>query len=790
MTRTVIPTLNLAHLMHGKSKWLILAAVLFFLFSSLNSFAQNDSAIILTNDLCRVSVNPASFEVKLQPRDKAPIPLSAAQTGLGRISKLEKSATGAAWEYSNEKVRVSVRLEGSGLFVHLLAERTGNFTFPILPETDSAKGWILPLFEGVYAPRGDSHWTSFLTNQGDMNTTADLTMPFLGLDYGDFTVTCVLTNPFNNQLQFQLLPEGHLQARVTHQFTRNHPVKEYGLFFQMGKGSPVEPARLYQEWLMKRGEFVTLKEKIQKTPEAAMLLGSAHIYLWGNDLVAPDDITNWKAFAAKLKSPGEGSEPSPGKRIWSLLKPETRKVAADLVQAEWPDRYSKSVIAEDLSRLMLQRDFYDAPSWAGVALDEQTSALLKLDQAALTQAELCRMNCHLLAAAYPGLMAKPESWGGGVSPKMIEQLAKAGFDRLWLGNEGWEGFVNRPETVEAAKKAGFLIGPYDSYNSIHRPNDPETWPTSQFDEALYETGGIVNADGSKKHGFKKKGWLLSPDAARPYVEKRVNGLMKQFGANSWFMDCDGFGDYFDDYSEAHPATQQSDMQSRMSRMAWIRDTFGAVIGSEGCSAGVAPAIHFAHGVMTPVIGWGDPDLSDKKSKYYLGRYYPPGEPEVFFKPVPVKEEYRYIYFEPRFRLPLFQTVFHDSVIATHHWSFGSFKAKDVAGTVELLELLYNVPPLYHLNLAEFQKRKQQMKRHYDFFSPLHREAALLPMTGFEWLTPDRAVQRTTFGDKIELIANFGDVDFTYQSLSVPKQSILAKWDGKIMTYSPVEQSGK
>ncbi len=159
------------------------------------------------------------------------------------------------------------------------------------------------------------------------------------------------------------------------------------------------------------------------------------------------------------------------------------------------------------------------------------------------------------------------------------------------------------------------------------------------------------------------------------------------------------------------------MQARISRMAWIRDTYGAVIGTEGCSAGVAPVVHFAHGVMTPVIGWGDRDLNSKQSKYYLGSYYPADEPQVFFKPVPVKEEYRYIYFEPRFRLPLFQAAFHDSVIATHHWSFASLKTTNCAKTVELLELLYEVPPLYHLNLQEFQKRKAQIKRHYDFFSP-------------------------------------------------------------------------
>jgi hypothetical protein len=262
--------------------------------------------------------------------------------------------------------------------------------------------------------------------------------------------------------------------------------------------------------------------------------------------------------------------------------------------------------------------------------------------------------------------------------------------------------------------------------------------------------------------------------------------MAVFHANSWFIDCDGFGEFFDDYSDKHPATQQSDMQTRISRMSWIRDTYGAVIGTEGCSAGVAGTVHFAHGVMTPVIGWGDPDLSNKKSQYYLGSYYPPEEPQVFFKPVPLKEEYRYIYFEPRFRLPLFQTVFHDSVIATHHWSFASLKTKDQARTVELLELLYQVPPLYHLNVQEFQRRKAQIKRHYEFFSPLHRETALLPMTGFQWLTPDGMVQRTVFGDRIEVVANFGPSDFRYGDSTLGKESILVtrRDGGKTQVYSP------
>jgi hypothetical protein len=106
--------------------------------------------------------------------------------------------------------------------------------------------------------------------------------------------------------------------------------------------------------------------------------------------------------------------------------------------------------------------------------------------------------------------------------------------------------------------------------------------------------------------------------------------------------------------------------------------------------------------------------------------------------------------------------------------------------VELLELLYQVPPLYHLNVQEFQKRKAQIKRHYEFFSPLHRETALLPMTGFQWLTPDGTVQRTSFGDQLELVANFGSADFPYGDTTLRKQSILVKRrdGGKAPVYVP------
>ena len=81
---------------------------------------------------------------------------------------------------------------------------------------------------------------------------------------------------------------------------------------------------------------------------------------------------------------------------------------------------------------------------------------------------------------------------------------------------------------------------------------------------------------------------------------------------------------------------------------------------------------------------------------------------------------------------------------THPWSFDSSKFSNVEGTRELMELLYMVPPLYHLNRETWPLRRDRIVRHLRFWSPIHRKLAPAPMTGFEWLTPDRLLQRTAF----------------------------------------------
>ncbi len=741
----------------------------------------------LRNAMWKVDIVPHSLAVEARLVDaETVVPISSAQPGFSDVAEFSQDDNTVSWRIADRFLTVRFELIDESLSVEFVHDKqtrdTIRLTWPVIEDSQSLRAYILPLFEGSYVPKDDTKWQDFLSERGPINTTAGLSMPFWGLDLTDRTLTYILTNPFNNRIRFNKTTSAALDMAVSHAFTPNWEQKKYGLHISLGAASPIAPAKQYRRYLQQNAEFVSFAEKIEKTPAAAKLLGAAHAYVWGGKLLNEHDVPDWKAFAIRLKSDNKIAT-----RIWAQLNAETREALQEIVQSDYPSKYARRVVSRAISEQLEKRDFYKPALWTEIPLISETEKLISRDVPTLSLPELYRRNCLLFYAVFSDLLRHPDVWGDGLSVKLLEQFAENGLDRLWLGVDSWQEGFRHPVAIAKAKELGYLVGPYDSYHSIHHPNEKDTWETAQFDLSLYETGGIVNADGTKSRGFKKKGYHLSPLAAQPYVENRVNGIVEQMQSdfNTWFIDCDAYGELFDDYSTTHPATQLDDMNARLARISWIRDTYNMVVGSEGGAAYSASTLHFAHGMTLPVIGWGDPDMKSKTSPYYVGGYWPPEGPAIHIKQVPLKPNYLYHYYDPRFRLPLYQMVFHDSVITTHHWGSGSLKFENAIGTLALLELLYNVPPLYHLNIEEFSKHKAWIKRHYAFFSPLHRQIGGQAMTDFQWLSEDKLVQRTEFGNTVEIFANFGTDAFEHEGVAIPRQSVIARWveTGNIEVFS-------
>jgi len=748
---------------------------------------------ILRNEYWSVTVLPGTLEMSAELRGGDKIKLSVGQVDLGEVSNVVRTGNQVRWALEAKGVIVDVRLNNEDLSVRFFSEKAGTFTWPVLQETANMKALIWPRWEGCYIPLDDSRWKNYLVEHEGWDTLEGLSMPFWGLDCGGFSLTYIVTNPYNNVMDFSRT-ENKLEARFSHEFTPLESKKDYGFLIRLGdNSSPAEPAKQFRRWLIEQGKFVGMQEKIKAVPKAARLLGAPHVYLWGGAFLTRHDIhpNKWRAFCQKLVKQSKAGQPSPGRRIKQLMEPENWAEVIEISNAQWPYKYLKSQVADELSRLLERPDFYNEACWRNVDLPEEATILLKKGSNRLTTAEICRMNGLILRAGFPEFMLAVAEWGDGVSIKMLEQFRENGFDRMRLCVDGWEGVEKRPEVAKQADQMGYLFGTYDSYHSIHDPSTrgtDSTWATAQFDRELFEKGPIVRRDGKKRGGFKGAGYKLSPIAARPYVEKRVRDNMSKVPYNYYFVDCDAYGEVYDDYSSFHRASQADDVQARMERLAWIRDTFKVVVGSEGGSSYAAGVIHVAEGMFGPVFGWGDPDLKNKDSDYYLGQYYPPDGPMVFVKQVPMKERYKYFYYDPKFRLPLYEVVFHDSVVSTHQWANGSLKYSNMLDTVALTELLYMVPPLYHMNLDEFDKHREVMKSHYAFFSPLHRQVGFAQMAEFNWLSSDRMLQRTIFGDKVEMVANFSQESHRYQGIDIPGRSVLARCAEKgkvrILTFTP------
>jgi hypothetical protein len=743
--------------------------------------AADAGEVRLSNQAWTVTIQPASLEVTAAPLGGAQMRLSAGQSALGPVASLERSAAGVQWELPKHHVKVQITLAGPDLAVEIRSTKEGAFTWPVLDLGPPVHALIWPYWEGRYVPLDDGRWRSFLTSE-TWNTLDGLCMPFWGLHGGEHAVTYIATNRFNNAIRFEPA-DNHLRARFTHTFPRSKQEWGYGFIIRLSdSASPVEPAREFRRWLISHERFVPMSEKVRHVPKAAWLLGAPHAYVWGDALLSDHDIKRreWQRFCKTAIAQAQAETPSVGRRLHQLMEAAAWKHVQEVATLEWPDRYTKSEVCSELCRLLARRDFYDEPSWRGVRLPDEARSLLGKERESLSKAQLGRLNGLLLRAAYPEVFLPVEEWGNGASIKLLRQLKEAGFDRMRVCLGGWEGVEQHPDVARAADEMGYLFGTYDSFHSIHHPKLKGTdasWTTAQFDQALYDTGGIERPDGKKRGGFKQRGYLLSPHAARPYVEKRVRQNMRSVPYNHYFIDCDAYGQVFDDYSTLHPSTQEQDAADRADRLAWIRDTFRVVIGSEGGCSYFAPVIHVAEGMFTPVIGWGDPDMKDRDSKYFIGGYYPPDGPRIFVQPVLLKEKYAYLHYDPRFILPLNEIVFHDSFVSTHHWGSASLKFTNVRGTTALLEMLYQCPPLYHLNLDEFRKHRAWIVKHHAFFAPIHRAYGFAQMTDFAWLTPDRLVQRTTFDDRIELIANFGSKVYEKEGVEIPPRSILARWLG-------------
>jgi hypothetical protein len=378
-------------------------------------------------------------------------------------------------------------------------------------------------------------------------------------------------------------------------------------------------------------------------------------------------------------------------------------------------------------------------------------------------------------------------WGDGKSLAMLDKLDKLGIKHALINYNAspvQNGFNVDKDYVHMAESMGYLIGPYDNFDNAVNPKKSDNitlgWPKYLWPEAC-----IRDVNGSILTGYANRGCYLSSEALRLRESKEKNianhiEAMLAKGDNSLFLDYDAAYPLYEDYSKQHPMTSVQDLNNRLERMRYISSTKKLVLGSERGLAWSAGVIAYNNGAFLTFSQAFWPIFQEDKKQFRLG--WPIKALRALFKPYNAPDEFIHANYNPRYRLPLYEVVFHDSVISTDRSELSELKILATRQVKALLQNLYNIPPIWVLDKKTLDKIQNYFSEYYNFFSPLHQMAGLEALTQFEWLTDDRLVQRTQFGNRVMLTANFSNK--LYEEIAA--HCIQAEWkeDGSKTSFCP------
>ena len=110
----------------------------------------------------------------------------------------------------------------------------------------------------------------------------------------------------------------------------------------------------------------------------------------------------------------------------------------------------------------------------------------------------------------------------------------------------------------------------------------------------------------------------------------------------------------------------------------------------------------------------------------------------------------------KYRLPLWELVYHDCVVAQWYWGDYNNKLPKIWRKRDLFNALYGTPPMYMFNMKQWDEMKDQFAASYQVAAPVSRATGYSEMTDHRILKADRSVQQTVFANGVTVTVNFGD----------------------------------
>ena len=328
---------------------------------------------------------------------------------------------------------------------------------------------------------------------------------------------------------------------------------------------------------------------------------------------------------------------------------------------------------------------------------------------------------------------------------IVREMNSVGIDRILWSNR------KSPEVIKAMNEIeGVLTSRYDIYQDLMdskvaaeklRGLHPD-WTQGGWPDDI-----MLDAKGDWRKGWRVKGKdgemypcaVLCDKQALKFARQRVPEELKTHPYRCRFIDTTTASPWRECYHPEHPMTRGESRRWKMELLRYMSEDMKLVTGSETGHDAVVPFVHYFEGMLSlgpyriPDAGrnmakiWDE--VPDRVAKFQVGHKY---------------------------RLPLWELVYHDCVVAQWYWGDYNNKLPSIWKKRDLFNILYGTPPMFMFRKNFWDENKERFAQSYKDVCSVVRAVGYAEMTDHRFLTTDRAVQQTKFANGVTVTVNFGD----------------------------------
>jgi hypothetical protein len=325
---------------------------------------------------------------------------------------------------------------------------------------------------------------------------------------------------------------------------------------------------------------------------------------------------------------------------------------------------------------------------------------------------------------------------------IVKEMQAAGIERILWSNQ------QSPENLRALNDLGVLTSRYDIYQDVMDPGQfpklrgvhPD-WTTAAWPNDLIigpggqwiKGWGVEARDGSMIHCG-----VICDSRALDYARTRVPADLATHPYKCRFIDTTTAAPWNECYDPRHPMTRTESKHWKMELLRYMSQDLNLVTGCETGHDASVPFLHYFEGMLS--LGpYRVPDAGRRMNVLWTN------VPEVV-----AKYQLGHAY-----RLPLWELVYHDCVVAQWYWGDYNNKLPALWDKRDLFNVLYGTPPMFMFDRKLWTQDKARFVQSYKNTCPYARRAAYAEMTGHRFLAPDRSVQQTVFANGQIVTVNFG-----------------------------------